>query len=223
MGFYRAMSRIPNDTGAGADAVVNTFHFATDDVGSVAEEAEDVWSLVGAWLLAVDGFLSENLSPTATVTVYNLEDSEPRVPVFEDDVALTLGTSQTANQLALVMRYRANYTSGVPRARRRGRLFIGPLSAAGVDDTGDMKPSPSQIAVVATAGAALHLTTPGAISGSTIAWSVFSRAIYNDTPGTTAAKLAAAFSTVVEVSVPNRFGTQRRRVTEVTSTTVTPL
>lgn len=223
MSFYRAQSRIPNDTGQAADQVVNTFHFATNDVGSKVEEAEDIWGQVGNWLLAVDGFLSENLATPATVTVYDLEDAEPRVPVYEDTVALTLGSSSAANQVALVMRYRANYTSGVARARRRGRLFIGPLSTDAFDGVGDNTPSASQTSLIAAAGAALGPTITGVTSGSTISWSVFSRAIFADTPGSVATKLAAAFSTVVECSVPNRFGTQRRRSTEVTAVTVTPL
>jgi len=224
MSFYRTMVRIPNDTTADEDEVVLTFHFATDDTGTVTQEVTDIHGAVGGFMTGIDQILSANLENPATIQTYNLEDPEPRVPILPTPLTLTLGTAEGANQLAVVLRLQAQPTSGVARARRRGRLYIGPLSlnsfTAGV---GDVVLVPSQVTACETAVASLLPTVPPISSGSIIQWSVFSRAEYNDTSGSEAAKLAAGFATIISASVPNRYGVQRRRAAAVTSVTdITP-
>jgi len=223
MAFYRGMIRYANDTGLDADASVSTFHFATNETGTIEEEATDIGDALGTWATSVDGIMSANVGTSALITVYNLEDPTPRVPVFEDTATITPGAGFINNQVALVVRYRANYTSGVARARRRGRVFVGPLAAIGDDSTGDMSPSATQIAAAGVAVDTLLPAVAAGISGSIIEWQVFSRAIFDETSGSLATKYAAAMSSVVEASVPNRFGTQRRRVVQVTSVSdITP-
>lgn len=220
MAFIRAQVRWRNDTAAAADDAVNTFHWATNNVGTLAQESSDIVGLLATWVVAVDGLLSENLVTPATITTYDLEDPMPRSPIESTDVAITPGAGSQPNQLAIIARYKCDNVSGVPRARLRGRHYLGPLSATWTDSTGDVVLSSTTINAVGNAYQPLFPPSVGVASGSTLAWSLFSRATYNDTAGSEAVKLAAAFDTVTSVIIPSRLGTQRRRVVRNTATTV---
>jgi hypothetical protein len=67
-------------------------------------------------------------SGSATLKAYNRADSPPRAPVYMSAAGYTSDaatTSLIAPETAVCMSFQADQVSGVPQARRRGRVFLG--------------------------------------------------------------------------------------------------
>lgn len=101
-----------------------------------------------------------NLS-IGTFKGYDLADPKPRAPKSSLTFGLTAGTNQVSSastppEVAICLSYQADLTSGVPQARRRGRIFLGgwatPTQAGSISSfpniTGALQ---SQIATAANA------------------------------------------------------------------------
>ena len=135
--------------------IVNTFYFqsptdtwATDEATDLAQHVIDFYdkpfltmgSNLRTWIA------ESTMAPVRhTVKVYDLEDAEPRAP------KVTLSTSNTTtnnvvapmpSEVAVCLSYRGSLISGTSPARRRGRIYLGPLSAgvAIQDGTGFNRP-----------------------------------------------------------------------------------
>lgn len=211
MAILRAMHILQMDSGTPADAVVNTFHFKTplpvasaadlDQVVAAVAEFFDVNTITG---LPVMGLLSEHVSPSlATIKVYDLGDPKPRLAKRTNvrTAALTSGGSHP-HEVALVGSYRSQPESGVPQARRRGRVYIGPLSNQAdliSTTTNDVRPA-------VKARQTLALACSRMISETPTIWTTFS----------TVDGQAVA---VVDGFVDNAYDTQRRRGTRATDRT----
>ena len=226
MAFYRAIVRIPVDTGAPADTCVNTLHFRTSGTDTTAAELEEIGDAIETMLLAIDSSLSENCGTDVEVSIYDMEDPPARVAVHERTVVITPGASSLPNQLAVVVSLHGQQFSGSPRGRRRGRLYFGPLAAGALNDTtGDNSVHQAFRDNFGQAIGAMLPTLNGA-STSDINLAVFSvsnaldLAVGQPHPpdtGFTAGQLNEGFANVIEARVGNRFGVQRRRRTGVTS------
>lgn len=127
MPVFRVMSTIVMDSGLPIDAVVNTFHVqASDDPAHWTE-------LLGNWetfQVAIKGMYPSPVATSGhTIKVYNLSDTEPRAPDFEGD--WSFGSLTTAAELpsevAICLSFQGARTSGLVQARRRGRMFLGPV------------------------------------------------------------------------------------------------
>jgi len=159
-------------SGAGFDGYVNTWHFAT--VG--ANPPEDTATEAIGWLTTFyqtldDDFPSTLVASPATVKAYDLSDPEPRAPIVESTIALvpSAGTPLPP-EVALCLSFRGNYVSGVQKARRRGRVFLGPYLATANSSSG--RPTAGLIDKTSTA-AGVMLTSSNASAETT--WDVFSR------------------------------------------------
>lgn len=197
------------------DRYVNTFHLTTTGDPAPADFA--------GWVLALQEFygdangirsLGQYLSDAAasigrTIKVYDLADAKPRAPIFEFTDPLTSFSSNPEtnypSEVAVCLSYQASKVSGVPMARRRGRIYIGPLCVkAGTNDTVGFQDRPSIGFQQAILDAAEDLAV--AFAANNALWSVYSRA---DDPGDTGD--TAAFHPIIQFSVDNAFDTQRRR------------
>lgn len=137
MPIVRAQVSIPAASTVAEDTVTNTFHFTTtgwDETirGSIAGGLQ---ALYESW----DTYKSSLMAwPSARVKFYDLSEPEPRVPI--DDISLSLSTHPTGtplpSEVAVCMSFRAEYVSGSSQARRRGRVFFGPLNQVSGDSTG---------------------------------------------------------------------------------------
>lgn len=196
MPIVRAIVTLPMDSGLPEDAAQNVWHFnaATDSTA----EADDIAAALKAFYDGIDSFLSTTINAAATtVTFYDLSDPVPRVPYHEVNIGqdMITGTTALPDEVALVMSFHAAPLSGVAPARRRGRVFIGPLAqaAAGAGAAGN-RPAAAFITAVDNAGTALKVES----DNSVWAWAVYSRVL------NTAAD-------VVNGWVDDAFDTQRRR------------
>lgn len=207
-GFIRALVHILQDNQVSADAVVNTFYFDGDSTPgntplSVAEAAH---SLLEAFYQDFDFTLfPATLGSTATVKYYDLEDPEPRVPVHMADIVLgNSSQSPLPQQVCMVLSFRGQLEAGTVAARRRGRVYIGPLAANVNGGSGTLLSRPTSAAITALVNAANVLATPSTVNGTR--WSIFS-------PTTLAAggSLGDAFHDVRAGYVDDSFDIQRRR------------
>jgi len=169
-----------NDNGNPADAVMNVWHFKTDDVGTPAEEGTDVEARIFTFYQYIDDYLSSFLSGAYTIKVFDLADPEPRVAVWEHVSSITPGTGNgIPDEVCVALSYQAERVSGEPQARRRGRLYIGPLNGGTTvlsadTSAGDCIVHATFRADLATAAAATAGVFTGASSGSAIAWCTYS-------------------------------------------------
>lgn len=170
MTTLRALVSLPNASSTlPRDAAVNTFHFNSSSPAATAASAH---TALTTFYNAIDGLLSSVCGTTATVKYYDLADAEPRTPIYTNTIALTVGSGVgLPNECAIAMSYRADLVSGQPPARRRGRIYLGPLDADDVSTVaGDMRPTSPIRTSIANAAKALAEAT---ITSST-GWVVFS-------------------------------------------------
>lgn len=215
MGYARVQVAIPRDTTIPADNAVNTFHFET--VSDVGSGFVSILLQLTSFYQAIDAFLGSTNASPAVATLYDLEDPSPRAPVDSGDIILTPGVGNSyPGEVAICLSYAGAVVSGQNQARRRGRIYLGPLDAdSGTDDgLGRVRVSSAAVTAIAAAGAAL--ADP---SHPTAVWSVFSPTTAGPEPWSGAA-LASAFTPVTNGFVDNAFDTQRRRGASAQSRTV---
>jgi len=125
------------DSNNPADAVVNTWHFNVE-AGTI-----DPWTAVeprlNTFYQAFDAYYSQKAGGRAPLTKwYNLADAKPRVPHREGALGTTItgGADNAPSELAVCLSYKAAFISGTPKARRRGRIYLGPWSRSIPDTDG---------------------------------------------------------------------------------------
>ena len=126
---------------------------------------------------------------------YDMLDPEPRAPRLEGTWNFTTAPASDPlpPEVAMCLSFQAPKVSGVPQARRRGRVYIGPLRSI-VSSGG--RPSSSAITTLRDAGEALRAA--GVASAGDWNWAVYSTVL-----GGTA--------DVTSGWVDDEFDTQRRR------------
>lgn len=118
----------------------------------------------------------------------------------------------------MVLSFNGLFTSGSPAGRRRGRIFLGPLDSAVMDDTlGQAVIQNSVISAVRTAAEALM----DAGDAANFQWAVFSPTTAGAPPWSTGEILAATLP-VVAGFVDNSFDTIRSRGIQATERLVFP-
>lgn len=201
-------ARFPSFNGVPEDDCVNTWAFggtlANGEAGAleVASRLFDFYAVTpSGGTIAVNDYLSGSLDlEVASFKIYNFADAEPRAPIY-DEVQGFAGSntgSPIPREIACCLSFRAAMESGTPPARRKGRVFIGPLSSFvfNGDPTGppgDIGPGTEFIDDLRAAAITLL-----AANDASVFWAVWSRA-------------DGVFREVVAGSIDNAFDTQRRR------------
>jgi len=172
-GLYRVQATIGMDAPDLADNIMNTWHFRGDPAQSTAGDVTDISAAVVAFYQEIDSaIMSIENDETLRLKVYALNDSPPRIPQADATYALVnTGGAGTPAEVALCLSYQATPQSGIPQARRRGRVFIGPISAGGVAlINGSRHVAATYTAALATAGANLR----NAANATNTPWVVYS-------------------------------------------------
>lgn len=202
MALYRVQVELAPANNNPDDKVVNTFHTIADD-----ETAVQLFiTQLTTFYAAIDQIMSSLLATSGhRVRVYNLADDKPRAPVI--DQVFTAITAPAANTLppevALCISFQAPQQSGVPQARRRGRVFLGPWGTAFVTSASG-RPNSTNLATISTA---LQNLLDASQAATTWAW-----AVYSPTAGQ-AIEVTSAW-------VDDEFDIQRRRGRERTTRTL---
>lgn len=205
---------LPYNTNLPKDVATNTFHFSEGIGGAVGtaqavsdrlvdfyNEGDGAADPIAAWISSV----VSRTTDACRIKWFDLDDAKPRAPIYETTFTLEPFVTATSLPLecAICLSYGAVPVSGISPARRRGRLYIGPLaSSAGGSSSGQIPRPPSDL-IDALGYAASTLATGGAGDGTWVVWSRVS---------STAAAVQGGF-------VDNDLDTQRRRGPSATART----
>lgn len=142
-----------------------------------------------------------------TVKSYDLDEPEPRPPVVITPLTWTGNTSGNApSEVSMCLSFQGDAVPGQSQARRRGRVYIGPLALT-VTTSGSNQPCRPLTATrntIALAGKALQ-----ALNDSSCTWCVYSTVTGDLVP-------------VTNGWVDDEFDTQRRRGLRSTTRTLFP-
>lgn len=204
---YRAQVSITMDTGTPADACVNVFHFDADADITLDESVrlDHITDRLTAFYQTIDGVLfPAEVGTTAGLKIYDLADPEPRAPKRDTTIALTPAvTGAMPSEVAICLSYQAARESGVNHARRRGRVYLGPLHIGVLQTSaGGSRPSTTARTSIATAATALAAST----QVNRPVWAVFS-----PTRRAEGGSLDDSFTDVEDGWVDDAFDIQRRR------------
>lgn len=203
---WERVSRLPEDR------VVNTFSFGVAP-GYNAAALAGIRDAVRAFYDAVQaatGAIKSKFSPelitgdggantaTRTVRLYDLSLPVPRVPVLDETDNPVVGSGSTNGlpaEVAVCISFQAQKTSGLSQARRRGRLFIGPLNQTCIAAAAEARPHADVITIFRSAASSLAVASAASTAWT---WGVHSEKF-------------GSFAPVHDVWVDNAFDTQRRR------------
>jgi hypothetical protein len=212
---YRIANRLQYTTFLPRDVAVNTFTFSCEeeDLPAMAQGVINFYNSVATSMgqsnsiASYIGAIVGRGPNQASVTAWNLYDPEPRAPVHYEEYQLS-GTSSGDGlplEVAACASFEGLPESGVNQARRRGRIFIGPLktSAGTLDGANPPRLKNGFMSDVCAAMEGLHAwtLTEGGV------WLVESRVD------------PSLVTPVVRGWVDNDFDTQRRRSPRATSRT----
>lgn len=200
----RVQARLPMDSGLPEDAVINTFHCNVANGATEVEAATAFIDAIATAYQAFDSFMSVRIdAPNLQFKAYDLNDPEPREPIVEDltSFSVTPGANALPPELAICLSFQGAPASGAPQARRRGRVYLGPLAQAAATD--DRVASAAITAAVAM-GDSLLEASKAALADFT--WVVYSRV----GTGTPLNPIPATFA-VTNGWVDDEFDIQRRR------------
>lgn len=198
MPTVRAQVRLPYLSGVPEDVAVATWHFHTGlainagDLVEIHDRLEAAYAVSGPYLSAyID-------RPGCTVRMYDLDETPPRVPIYDEplSVATTAVTGSLPFEVALVLSFRGEYTSGTVNARRRNRSYFGPLVVNASIAPAGLPPIPTTNVIDAVTAHGHLLATP--VTDPDIKWVGWSDTDSQQFP-------------IVELWCNNEWDTQRRR------------
>ncbi len=207
-------------SGLPGDQYVNTFHVESlldfSDLSTIAPAIRDFYNVAGPTGTKVAGWISGRASRVANaskIKIYNLVDLKPRTPKI--DFAWTLEPANVVpnlpEEVALCLSYRGEPQSGSPAARRRGRIYLGPLNRDSALATAGNEDRPKTSEFVSLLGAAQRLQT--ALKAAQWQWVVYSRV------GPTGPVDPSRTTPISYAWIDNAFDTQRRRGQKATTRT----
>lgn len=204
--YLRCQVTLPNEDTIPNDNAMNTWHFGTNEV-----DPEDALGEIQTRLLAFYTTAMPDASPCLTGFAdglfYNLASPPPRIPIGSFSASFITPTGQPMpNECSVVLSYRAAPVSGIPPARLRGRIYLGPFNTDTVaNSTGGAVVDSATLSGIVSAAE----TLAGA-NDSTATWVIFSPTTAGPPPWSTS-ELEAACHEVIDGFVDNAWDTQRRR------------
>lgn len=224
MPIYKAAVHIPARTGLPRDEAVNTLYFQSP----ASLTSGDMNALLG---IVSTFYTHRPVGSGTSISDYISQDRDPTLNAARIDLYLAPATKLTPegkqspwgspqhtlrftwtaptnayqplpDQVACVMSYRADLTGVINARKYRGRIFLGPLNALSMMEAASANGAQTvnQIMLNAIGGAAkeiLHTAVESLSSG--VKWVMFSQTDW-------------AARTIVEVSIDDRFDTQRGRL-----------
>lgn len=187
------------------DAATNIWHFDDAEISGAGE------AIAGFLVAFYDSFRTRYSALVAQngheIKVYRVSDPEPRAPIYQETFNLSGAPTGSAlpPEVAVVLSYHATPVSGIPQARRRGRIYLGPLNTLNVGADGRLATSTLEAVETAVETLVNEINTFGSVK-----WSTHSKVLG------TGAEVTGAW-------VDNEPDTQRRRGREATIRTLIPV
>lgn len=203
MGFYTLQQTIATVDNTAENYATNTWHFEAETGQDITNAQSAIQTFYASISDRFGNIVRQNNHPWK---IYDDTDPEPRAPVSSGSWNLASAPSlgSLPPEVSLVLSFQGEQESGVPQARKRGRVFI-PFLFSNANGS-DGRPIAATITDVRDAANAL-LTASNNAAGWT--WLVFSR-------------VAPGYTAVTNGWVDNEWDTQRRRGRKATSRTVYP-
>jgi hypothetical protein len=108
---------------------VNQWHFEND--GSFETDMAGLSDRVQAFYQGIQGNFGAVFATTGhTIKIYDYADDKPRVPKLEETFTFNPGGDPLPGEVAVCLSMEAEKVSGVEQARRRGRVYLGPLTTS---------------------------------------------------------------------------------------------
>lgn len=174
-GDYQVQVELRTQTGIPADNVINTFAFQW--LGGGAPDFASLGGLIDSFYGDLDtGILSSVISSDTNahqMKVYDLTDPSPRPPVYLHEFTQGGGGSPLPAEVAICASFQGLQEAGHSQARRRGRIFIGPVRQTTSEAGSDGYPRVSASARSTIAAACTNLQTNGSLADWV--WCVWSR------------------------------------------------
>lgn len=203
---YQVQIELASVSNVAADSIVNTFAVKALD-GSASFSA--LAGAFGTFYGSLSPHLATTISGSANAhhfRLYHLSEPEPRPPVYVSRFGQAGSGSPLPAEVAICSSIAAAAPAGQRPARRRGRVYIGPLnSGTGEVVGGYLRPKTSAINGIANATEALATFLVG-INWQLCVWSRADNTLFP----------------VVRGWVNNEYDTQRRRGPEATARQVWP-
>ena len=204
-------------SGMSADRFINTFHVSTTGavdaalLAFITAKVKDFYfAPAGGAAASIDTWLTAVVNgPGSTVKIYDMAGPPPHPPLSTDvyQKSVQTGGSSLPEEVACCVTLQASPVPGIPAARLRGRLYIGPFlatagaGAAGAASRPVLGLRNSLINAVATLQASLKAHTPSC------ALQVYSPTIAKSG----GAGAANAWHAVTSASCDDAWDIQRRR------------
>lgn len=213
--LFRAQVVLERDGALPEDAVVNVMHFE-GDINTLADQERARWDELAPGLTnrlvvfyqAIQLQLGAILTGNGQVKLYDMRDAKPRIPRLVTDFTFTPNGSTHPAEVALCVSFSAAAAPGVNPARRRGRIYLGPLAVLGGTITGgDARPSATVRNEILTAFMAMATGTADSAR----------LAIYSSTNDPGLLNANEAWNDAVNVWIDDAYDTQRRRGGKATS------
>lgn len=180
------------------DFSTNTWSIRATDVAALQVAAAEI----ADFYVRIQGSFSNNVVLTGhEITCYDRADLPPRAPVYETTFDLTGGATSTPlpHEVAICLSFQGQKSSGIPQARNRGRVYLGPVGTV-VSDA-DARVSTVYAQAIADSAALLLTASDAAGAWTWVIWST----------------VLGSSGIITDGWVDNAFDTQRRRGRDTTS------
>lgn len=133
------------ESGVGADLFVNTWYCQAQGATDVETAAQSFADDVSEFYQNFAVLLTDDIiDPLGSWRAYDLTEPEPRSPIAEGVVDVSLLVSHTQalpTELAVCMSYRGAFVSGTNKGQMRGRVYLGGFQTASLDPLGRVDPA----------------------------------------------------------------------------------
>lgn len=120
---------MPHTNALPEDVAINNWYFRTPD--SLSSTFTDISTALRTFYTGIQTMYAATRDlPKTTITFYDMASPKPRPPLGVAPLGLTGvgGTGTAPGELAVVLTFHGQKVAGQRFARRRGRIYIGPLA-----------------------------------------------------------------------------------------------
>lgn len=169
MEHVKVITRLTLAGGIPNDYPVNTLHFGCT---VAATGATAILADLPDWFSAFSGIYANVVNQNGhQVKMYDMADPMPRAPIVDTtfDLSAQPSGAPLPSEVALCLSFQGVRTSGSSQARRRGRIYLGPLDITNVDTNG--RPNATAISAAVTMGG---LILADSVASADYTWCVYS-------------------------------------------------
>jgi hypothetical protein len=157
-----------------ADSVVNTWHARTVGSTDPVVSATDFDAALETFYVAIEAMYAiATCSGNVTTKWYDLSHTKPRTPIYSSAWTFTPpATTAVPAEVAVCLSYKGDYGSGFPNARRRGRVYLGPVNTGTfANSQGDVHVASGTRTLVAGQATALLANSDASSTYEWVVWS----------------------------------------------------